>query len=62
METYKSDEILKLENQIAKLEEKMLRSFNSGNGNYNKFKNEQWQLINKLNKIKSLDNNYSEEK
>jgi hypothetical protein len=58
MENYKSDEILKLENRIAQLEEKMLQNFNTGNSReYNKSKNEQWRLINKLNKIKSSDNN-----
>lgn len=57
METNKKDKILKLEEQISQLEEKMLQSLNSGNRNYNKFKNEQWDLINKLKKIKSSDSN-----
>lgn len=63
MKIYKSNKVLEIENQIAQLEEKMLQSFNSGSRNYNKLKNEQHQLINKLKKINLSDaNNYLEEK
>ena len=63
MKTYKDDEILKLKDQIAQLEKKMLQSFDNGSGNYNRLKNEQHQLVNKLKKINLLDtNNYLEEK
>ncbi len=53
MGNYKSSEIIKLRSEIEQLEKKMLLSFNNIRV-YNKFKNEQWQLINKLKKLEDL--------
>ena len=53
MNNYKSSEIFKLKSEIEQLEKKMLLSLNNIRV-YNKFKNEQWQLINKLKKVEDL--------